>query len=210
MEMLDVLEADYLPLSDLGRVPWAELHHAYGSAADVPALLRGLVGGPGQQQAAKSALWGNVYHQGTRWESSQYLIPFLVGLLVAPATPDRPWIAGYLTGIAMGGDAGDVQLRPYSAEELRQAAQPAESMSFAERAQTTAALYDDSQTWTMMLMPFTRGTSIGATQRLRVEERYFPGVLSLRHPTASASSLQQCSRGSRPASTVGTTMSRQV
>lgn len=146
--MLELLNEPTLPLSRLGEVPWASLHHAYGSAADVPGLLRALASADTTQRStAMGRLWGNVYHQETRWEVSQYCIPFLVGLLLDDATPDKAWIAGYLRALAMGIEAGDVEALPFDAAEQRRAAEPAESMSEAERAHITAALYDDDEDW---------------------------------------------------------------
>ncbi|MDX2642519.1 hypothetical protein PV341_02860 [Streptomyces sp. PA03-1a] len=45
--------------AELDRVAWAELHHAYGPAGDVPALLRALTS-PEQETAeeAEQELWG--------------------------------------------------------------------------------------------------------------------------------------------------------
>jgi len=70
----DMLEA-------LDGVPWAALHHAYGSAEDVPAILRAVASG---DEDALDSLFGNVWHQGTVYEATPHVVPFLLELLDAP------------------------------------------------------------------------------------------------------------------------------
>ncbi|GAA5184293.1 hypothetical protein GCM10023322_25470 [Rugosimonospora acidiphila] len=90
-------------LSGLDRVPWERLHHAYGPATDVPAQLRALRSqDPGTRAQALGQLFGNVYHQGTRWQASAYAVPFLVGLIDDPHVPGRGAILDLLTAIAIG------------------------------------------------------------------------------------------------------------
>ncbi|QDT17702.1 hypothetical protein [Alienimonas californiensis] len=90
------------PLAGLEEVPWADLTHAYGSASDVPDLLRTLVSGP--EEAAERAihdLFGNVWHQGTVYPATPHAVPFLLRLL----EQGRPWaeqIAVLLGEIADG------------------------------------------------------------------------------------------------------------
>ncbi|MEV4141189.1 hypothetical protein AB0J72_54620 [Dactylosporangium sp. NPDC049742] len=56
------------PLERLGDVPWAELGHAYGSAADVPDLILALRSQDADARArARWHLYGNIFHQGTRY-----------------------------------------------------------------------------------------------------------------------------------------------
>lgn len=81
-------------LAGLDSVPWASLSHAYGEATDVPDLLRALVdpdGAPAPIRAAADdkpirehviwTLYGNVFHQGTVWQVTPHVIPFLVEIL---------------------------------------------------------------------------------------------------------------------------------
>jgi hypothetical protein len=46
-------------------VPWRDLRHAYGTAHDVPALLRALGSASGEADEALGALFGSICHQGT-------------------------------------------------------------------------------------------------------------------------------------------------
>jgi len=76
-------------LQGLDAVPWADLEHAYGSAADVPALLRKLLDpDPKERSEVLGTLYGNVFHQGTRFPATPYVIPFMVGPPLARTIPE--------------------------------------------------------------------------------------------------------------------------
>ncbi|MFC4043584.1 hypothetical protein ACFO1B_34610 [Dactylosporangium siamense] len=90
-------------LDGLEDVDWACLEHAYGPATDVPDHLRGLLAPEAEdRRRALSGLYGDICHQGTRYEASAPAVPFLLELLADPATPDRAAIAGLVAGIAVG------------------------------------------------------------------------------------------------------------
>jgi HEAT repeat protein len=92
-------------LEGLSDVAWSELEHAYGSAADVPDLIRALrASDPEARKKARWHLYGNIFHQGTRYEASAYAVPFLLELLADPATPERTEILDLLTSLAIGYD----------------------------------------------------------------------------------------------------------
>ncbi|RAY13725.1 hypothetical protein DPM19_18870 [Actinomadura craniellae] len=92
-------------LKRLSNVAWAGLEHAYGSAADVPDLIRALrAADPQAREHARRQLYGNIFHQGTRYEASAYAAPFLLELLADPATPERTAILELLTSLAIGYD----------------------------------------------------------------------------------------------------------
>lgn len=77
-------------LQGLDDIPWAELEHAYGSAEDVPALLRQLLDpDPKMRSETMRSLYGNVFHQGTRYPAAPYVIPFLIKMCANPAVPER-------------------------------------------------------------------------------------------------------------------------
>lgn len=90
-------------LERLQSVRWVELKHAYGSAADVPDQIRALASGKkkARDQASKS-LYGNIFHQGTRYQATPYAIPFLLELLGTPAVSGREEIAYLLVNLALG------------------------------------------------------------------------------------------------------------
>jgi tetratricopeptide (TPR) repeat protein len=77
-------------LEGIDEVPWADLEHAYGSAADVPALLQQLLDAdPKVRSEVLGKLYGNVFHQGTRYQATSYVIPFLIELCGNPDVPKR-------------------------------------------------------------------------------------------------------------------------
>lgn len=111
-----------MPISlfdEIAVVPWAELHHAYGPATDVPDLLRTLMlpeaASPELIDAAKKSkrsvfehvtwtLWGNVFHQGTVWQVTATTVPFFAAILRdRPADPERKaFLIDYLHHLALG------------------------------------------------------------------------------------------------------------
>ncbi|MGI5282537.1 hypothetical protein ACQEVF_04315 [Nonomuraea polychroma] len=89
------------PLEGMESISWDGLHHAYGSAADVPSQLKALPSADVEERhLARHQLWGNVYHQGTRWQTSCHVVPFLTDLMDDQATPDRPAVVDLLRAVA--------------------------------------------------------------------------------------------------------------
>ncbi len=98
-------------LQGLDAVPWADLDHAYGSAADVPGLLRQLLDpDPKVRRKVIHTLYGNVFHQGTRYTASVHVIPFLIELCGNPAVPARGDLLHYWGSLITG--YFNVQERP--------------------------------------------------------------------------------------------------
>jgi hypothetical protein len=96
---------DKSPLDGLDDVGWAGLSHAYGSAADVPESLRGLASADAERRDKASwALYGNIFHQGSRYEATAYAVPFLLAMAADPGMPDRPGIVRLLGALAIGYD----------------------------------------------------------------------------------------------------------
>lgn len=98
-------------VDDLDRIPWKDLTHAYGSADDVPDLLRALRTASPDLQGEESPLWqlfGNIWHQGTIYEATAYAVPFLIEIAANARTPDRPGVLALLGEIAKGSSYRDV------------------------------------------------------------------------------------------------------
>ncbi|MGW7052922.1 hypothetical protein [Streptomyces sp. NPDC054887] len=72
------------PLDGLDTRPWSSLSHAYGSAEDIPDLLRALTGADvDAADEALSELYGSVLHQGTVYAASVEAVPFLAEIAAA-------------------------------------------------------------------------------------------------------------------------------
>jgi hypothetical protein len=90
-------------LDGIDSVDWRRLSHAFGHAEDVPALLRGLVShNEDQRLEALYRLLETVYHQGTVYEVSPHVVPFLQEMLISPETPDKALPALILAALAEG------------------------------------------------------------------------------------------------------------
>ena len=100
-----------MPLSNLDEVPWSQLTHAYGTAEDVPKLLRQLeteATDATYEDSALYHLYGNIWHQGTVYEATSYAVPFLLELARDVALPKRQGVVGLLGAIANGSSYLDV------------------------------------------------------------------------------------------------------
>ncbi|CAK9087900.1 Uncharacterized protein SCF082_LOCUS45564, partial [Durusdinium trenchii] len=90
-------------LRTLDNVDWKSLEHAYGSAEDVPDLIRQLLS---QDAKVRSDvmwhLYGNVFHQGTRYPATPYVIPFLIELCSNPDILDRGEILRFWGSLITG------------------------------------------------------------------------------------------------------------
>ncbi len=70
---------------------WSELRHAYGSAGDIPALLKQLEGFPSSENNGEPwfALWSSLCHQGDVYPASFAAVPHIIGVLaMAPERAD--------------------------------------------------------------------------------------------------------------------------
>lgn len=73
---------------------WSELAHAYGSAADVPALLEQLAALPSSSGDCEPwfSLWSALAHQGDVYSASFAAVPHVVAALAkAPAMADESY-----------------------------------------------------------------------------------------------------------------------
>lgn len=97
-----VINSEHGLLEGLDEVDWAELGHAYGRAQDVPGQLTAVCG---QDEAAREgalrSLFGNIFHQGTRYSASPYAVPFLARIALAGPHPVREGALRLLTRLAI-------------------------------------------------------------------------------------------------------------
>jgi len=90
-------------LEGLDDVPWARVRHAFGSASDVPSLLRSLASSDAEvRDKALTELCNNIWHQGTVYEATPHALPFLIRLLQRDEYPERGAIACLVASIIAG------------------------------------------------------------------------------------------------------------
>ncbi|HYE18826.1 MAG TPA: hypothetical protein VEA69_10300 [Tepidisphaeraceae bacterium] len=112
-------------LEGLDEVDWLSLRHAYGPADDVPDQIRALAG-PNRpsREDALYGLFGNIWHQGTVYEASEYAVPFLLELAGDPAVSGRDGILSLLHALATGHSYLDVHATPDSHVFAAERAEP--------------------------------------------------------------------------------------
>jgi hypothetical protein len=93
-------------LDGLDDIVWRRLSHAYGSASDVPGQVRALLSDDdGERKMALWQLGGNVVHQGSRYQASASVVPFLLEILAGPSPltpPERVRLVELLGELAIG------------------------------------------------------------------------------------------------------------
>ena len=100
-------------LAGLDEIDSAQLEHAYGPAGDVPGLIRALASTePDERERARHALYGNVFHQGSRYEATGVAVPFLARLAIDPQVPQRDEIVLMLAAMAIGYDEAYLSREP--------------------------------------------------------------------------------------------------
>ncbi|MFF9118074.1 HEAT repeat domain-containing protein [Streptomyces massasporeus] len=94
----------------IDEVDWASLRHAYGSAEDVPGLLRGLASAdPAERQTALDGMYGAVHHEGGVYDSTLACVPFLLALAGREEVRDRAEVVEFLVSIGdMDGAPGEL------------------------------------------------------------------------------------------------------
>ncbi|MDA2809275.1 hypothetical protein O4J56_01375 [Nocardiopsis sp. RSe5-2] len=94
----------------LDDVDWGSMGHAYGTAEDVPDMLRRMASGdPGERGKAFSEFYGAVHHQGDVYESTVAAVPFLIHALRDPAARDKDDLMALLASVG-GVDIEDLHM----------------------------------------------------------------------------------------------------
>ncbi|WP_203923788.1 hypothetical protein [Rugosimonospora africana] len=109
--------------SGLDDVDWSSLHHAYGTAEEVPGLLRAMASPDADARAkAVSRFYSAVHHQGDVTSCTTVTVPFLLELARTPDLPGRAEIVGLLVSIGTHAvESYDDVLVDYSGEESNHA-----------------------------------------------------------------------------------------
>jgi hypothetical protein len=81
-------------------IDWASMHHAYGTAEEVPELLEALASNDAEErEKALSRFYSAVHHQGDVTRCTTATVPFLFELACDPAAPDPAEIIKLLVSI---------------------------------------------------------------------------------------------------------------
>ena len=169
-------------LEQLDNVPWEELGHAYGFAEDVPDLIRDLID-PERRKKALDNLYGNIFHQGTRYEATPYAIPFLYELIESEETPQRDHLVYFLVGLALGYESEylpegvDVADFRQNREEYYSRASPAERADWAlcgMSPRTDLACYDAVREGVPKLIPLLSCTDPALRRAAAYALAWFP------------------------------------
>ncbi|MBK6010728.1 HEAT repeat domain-containing protein [Streptomyces sp. MBT53] len=95
----------------IDEVDWASLRHAYGSAEDVPELLRGLAStDPAERASALDGMYGAVHHEGSVYDSTLACVPFLFALATDEEVAERGELVELLVSIGRGHGSAEAVL----------------------------------------------------------------------------------------------------
>jgi hypothetical protein len=90
-------------LDRLEQFPWSQVRHAYGSADDVPEMVRALLtDDPKQRDDAAWKIYNKLNHQSDVYPATLPLTPFLIEMLTVDSMPARAEVLGLLLGFAVG------------------------------------------------------------------------------------------------------------
>jgi hypothetical protein len=106
-------------LEGLEATDWQGLQHCYGPADDVPGLLRQLLAGSeAEREEALSQLWNSLCHQGTVYEATAHVVPFLHRLLASSGPPGPVPLLSLLAAIAEGGSYLEAHALPEEGQPI--------------------------------------------------------------------------------------------
>ena len=109
---------------------WKTLGHAYGSAGDIPAMLRGIRERGCLAEDDMELLWGSLYHQGTIYTATYAAAPHVLALIDVLPLKDQHELLTFLGKVAGSWD-GDLipdDLRPAYKETILAAASKATAL----------------------------------------------------------------------------------
>jgi hypothetical protein len=91
-------------LGDLDAIPWSDMTHCRGSASDLPDLLRTMLAAPmaSDRADARRRLWDAIQYQGSIFEPTSHVIPFVSRSLMLVRSADRAHLVAMLANLAYG------------------------------------------------------------------------------------------------------------
>lgn len=101
-------------LLPLDSPQWRQLRHSYGSAENVPALIRAL--GVGEEsktaEAAWDTLWGEVHHQGDTYSATFATLPHIVRIALEGHVPCSWQFFGWPASVELQRLKNDIAVAP--------------------------------------------------------------------------------------------------
>ncbi|MFF8724949.1 hypothetical protein ACF073_00485 [Streptomyces sp. NPDC015171] len=124
---------------------WSRLHHAYGSAEDIPGLLNAV--SPAANDPGWTALWSRLCHQGTVYSASHAALPVLRDMARRWSPGDRQMPLVLAGAIAASTD------QPYGEQDphIAYASEMADLAQLTEEALRDPTLGDDPGTYVYLL-----------------------------------------------------------
>ncbi|OIJ68585.1 hypothetical protein [Streptomyces mangrovisoli] len=184
----------------MDEVDWASLRHAYGSAEDVPALLRGLASAdPAERETALDGMYGAVHHQGDVYDSTLACLPYLFALAAREEVPDRGAIVELLVSIGVEGDrapraSARAAVRAGAEEFVRLGADRDARVRRASAAGLVRFLDDPVRVLTLLRERIT----VERDDRVLLALAEALGVFALRHPGHAAGAVELLAAQSAP------------
>ncbi|MGW3017941.1 HEAT repeat domain-containing protein [Streptomyces longwoodensis] len=182
------------------EVDWASLRHAYGSAEDVPGLLRGLTSAdPAERGTALDELYGSLHHQGRVYDATLACVPFLLRLAAHEGVPERACLVDLLVSIGDGDRAdgrgdGAGAVRAGAEVFVRLAADPDPGVRRAAAGAVVRFLDDPARALAVVRERLTAeredGVLIGLIEAL--------GLVVRRHPVVAGEALDLLAAQSAP------------
>ncbi len=87
-------------LEGLDSIDWSRLNTCYGYSEEIPVALRNLLSDDAAlRRVAFGTLHTELTHQGSIYEASVYVVPFLLELLALPDMPDKLSLVGLLANL---------------------------------------------------------------------------------------------------------------
>jgi hypothetical protein len=99
----------------LDSINWDSVQGCYGPASDVPRFLREMASCDGEtRRRAESELWNVIWHQGTIYEATPLVVPFLFELLEPVHLNNNSRIPGFLA--TLGCSTAPLESEPNDSE----------------------------------------------------------------------------------------------
>jgi hypothetical protein len=87
-------------LDGLDKIDWPNINHSHGRATEFPTWIRQLLSDvPEVREHAQEELFEFSHHQGSIYEVTPYLVPFLIELVAAEGTPDKAYLLYHLASV---------------------------------------------------------------------------------------------------------------